>query len=97
MRCGQYLDYKSCVCRKSLISNLIEQCTSVVDMEITNSKKFEHECPSCKVYLVLFVLFLMLFSVVLGSVFYYWRKHNRSIAEKKNYDLAYSSTGTLNY
>ena len=33
---GQYLDYKNCVCRKKLIDDLIEQCTSIVDMEIKN-------------------------------------------------------------
>ena len=33
---GRYLDYKNCVCRKKLIDNLIEHCTSVVDMEIKN-------------------------------------------------------------
>ena len=31
---GQYLHYRSCVCRKKLIDDLIEQCTSIVDMEI---------------------------------------------------------------
>ena len=29
---GQYLDYKNCVCRKRIIDDLIEQCTSIVDM-----------------------------------------------------------------
>ena len=33
---GQYLDYKNCVCRKNLIDDLIEQCTSIVDTEIKN-------------------------------------------------------------
>ena len=31
---GQYLDYKNCVCRKKLIDDLIEQCTSIVDLEL---------------------------------------------------------------
>ena len=33
---GQYLDYKNCVCRKKLIDDLIEQCTSLLDIEIKN-------------------------------------------------------------
>ena len=33
---GQYLDYKNCVCRKKLIDDLTEQCTSIVDIEIKN-------------------------------------------------------------
>ena len=28
---GQYLDYKSCVCRNSLVDKLIEECTSVIN------------------------------------------------------------------
>ena len=34
---GQYLDYKNCVCRKKKIDNLIEQCNSIVDIEIKNN------------------------------------------------------------
>ena len=36
---GQYLDYKNCVCRKKIIDDLIEQCTSIVDMDIKNKKE----------------------------------------------------------
>ena len=28
---GQYLDYRKCACRKKLIDDLIEQCTTVID------------------------------------------------------------------
>ena len=34
---GQYLDYKNCVYRKKIIDDLIEQCTSIVDMDIKNN------------------------------------------------------------
>ena len=34
---GQYLDYKNCVCRKKIIDDLTEQCTSIVDIEIKNN------------------------------------------------------------
>ena len=37
---GQYLDYKSCVCRKKIIDDLIEQCTSIIDIEIKNNTLF---------------------------------------------------------
>ena len=94
---GQYLDYKNCTCRKSLINNLIEQCTNAVDMEIANSEKLEHEYTSHKVHLGFFIVFLILFGVVLGGAFYYWRKHNGDVVEKKAYDVAYSNVGTLNY
>ena len=28
---GQYLDYKNCVCRNSLVGKLVEECTNVID------------------------------------------------------------------
>ena len=28
---GQYLDYKNCVCRKSLADKLVEECINVID------------------------------------------------------------------
>ena len=34
---GQYLDYKNCACRKRIIDDLIEQCTSIVYMDIKNN------------------------------------------------------------
>ena len=34
---GQYLDYKNCVCRRKIIDDLIEQCTSIIDIEIKNN------------------------------------------------------------
>ena len=36
---GEYVEYKNCICRKRLISNLIEQCTDVVDKKITHCEK----------------------------------------------------------
>ena len=34
---GQYLDYKNFVCRKKIIDDLIEQCTSIGDMDTKNN------------------------------------------------------------
>ena len=34
---GQYLGYKNCVCRKKIIDDLIEQYTSILDMDIKNN------------------------------------------------------------
>ena len=28
---GEYLDYKSCVCRKTLVNKLVEECNSIID------------------------------------------------------------------
>ena len=69
---GQYLDYKNCVCRKKIIDDLIEQCTSIVDMDIKNntlSKKSDES--SSDIYFVLFIVFLVLFILVLVLFIYY--------------------------
>ena len=77
---GQYLDYKNCVC------TLIEQCTSIVDMDIKNntlSKKSDES--SSNIYFVLFILFLVVF-------IYYCRKDNTKNISKKLYDVIYPNT-----
>ena len=33
---GQYLDYENCGCRKKVVDELIEQCTSINNLEIKN-------------------------------------------------------------
>ena len=91
---GQYLDYKNCVCRKKIIDDLIEQCTSIVDTKNNTLSKKSDESSS-NIYfiyriLVLFILFLVVF-------IYYWRKDNTKKITKKMHDVVYSSTGTLNY
>ena len=76
---GEYLDYKSCVCRKTLIDKLVKECTRVIEenkvynetLGVTSSD----ECSSCTLYVVLFVLFLAT-SLIISSVFvyFYWYK-----------------------
>ena len=68
----QYLYYKNCVCRKKIIDDLIEQCTSIVDMDIKNntlSKKSDES--SSNSYFVLFIVFLVLFILFLVVFIYY--------------------------
>ena len=87
---GQYLDYKNCVCRKKIIDDLIEQCTSVVDIEIKNntlSKKNDESYSN--IYFVLFIVFLVLFILFLVGFIYYWRKDNTKKISKKLYDIIY--------
>ena len=83
---GQYLDYKNCVCRKKIIDDLIEQCTSIADMDIKNntlSKKNDES--SSNIYFILFIVFLVGF-------IYYWRKDNTKNISKKLYDVIYPNT-----
>ena len=61
---SEYLDYKSCKCKKRLVNNLAEhssaeECTeNIVEtrlVEITSSKnKNRHKCSSCTLFLALF-------------------------------------------
>ena len=70
----EYLDYKSCVCKKTLARKLLEQCTSVIEENKTYNKTLNvtssNDCVSCTVYVVLFVVFLLLCSIT-SSVFFF--------------------------
>ena len=64
---------------------MIEQCTSIVDIDIKNntlSKKSDES--SSNIYFVLFIVFLGLFIIIFNIlVFYYWRKDNTKNISKK--------------
>ena len=90
---GQYLAYKNCICRKKIIDDLIEQCTSIVDMDIENntlSKKSDESSSS--ICFVLFIIFLVLFILFLVVFIYYWHKDNTKNIGKKLYDVIYPNT-----
>ena len=93
---GQYLDYKNCVCRKKIIDDLIEQCNSIIDIEIKNNTLFKKNNESfSNYYLIVFIVFLGLFILFLVGFIYYWRKNN--IVTKKLHDFIYPKIETLNY
>ena len=74
---GEYLDYKSCVCRNSLVAKLVEECISVIDENKIYNETLHtissNECASCTVYVVLFEVILST-SIIIGGVFvyFYW-------------------------
>ena len=76
-----------------IIDDLIEQCTSIVDMEIKNNtlSKMSDE-SSNNIYFILFIVFLVLFILVLVVFIYYWRKDNIKNINKKLYDVIYRNT-----
>ena len=76
---GQYLDYENCVYRKKIIDDLIEQCTSIIDMEIRskelgsavkNNTLSSNELSN-NTYFILFIVFLVLFILFLVGFIYY--------------------------
>ena len=97
---GEYLDYKSCVCKKTLVDKLVEECTSVIEenkiynetLNLTSS----NDCGSCTVYVVLFVVFLLLCLIISGVfVYFYWYK--RSNTEKNNVHTGLSLRTQIDY
>ena len=71
---GEYLDYKNCVRRKSIINKLVEECVSVVDGNKLYDEKsimLVDGCTSCTFYVVLFLIFLLI-SLVGASIFVYY-------------------------
>ena len=86
---GEYLNYKNCVSRNTLIDKLVEECTDVIDSnkiynETLNTISSD-DCASCTLYVVLFAVFLTT-SVIVGSsfIYFYWysRGSNDQLSSK---------------
>ena len=86
-------------CRKKLIDDLIEQCTTVADIEISNGTDLltNKESSSSNIYLYLFVVLLIISLLSVAGVVYYCRKDNSKKLDDKIYEAAYLNTGTLNF
>ena len=107
---GQYLDYNNCVCRKKSIDDLIELCTSIVDIEIKNGTDIftsstvtkniltpVNSGNSTNIYLFLFVAVLIVAVLVAAGFIYYCKKNSTTKLDNKIYDVAYSGADTLNF
>ena len=97
---GQYLDYKICVCRKSLVDKLVEECINVIDGDTIYNETLRidpNDCPSRTPYVVLFIVFLSI-SIIVSSTFIYfhWYKNKRSDLTDF-YNVKYSKTETKIY
>ena len=88
---GQYLDYENCICRKKVIDYLIEQCSSIVDIETENNKINDTiNNNNNNVYFILFVIFLNIcFLLIIGLIYYYRRDSNKKISDRM-YNIVYS-------
>ena len=65
---GEYLDYKTCKCRKKIIDKLFEECSENIDenkmlynetLDIISSSDNNKTSDSCIVYIVLFSVFFI--------------------------------------
>ena len=76
---GEYLDYKNCKCRNSIVDKLVEEWTKIIEenkiynetLNTISSNNSLSDCISCTPYIVLFAVFLVT-SVIIGSVFLYF-------------------------
>ena len=84
---GQYLDYKSCVCRNNLVDKSVEECTSVTDGDKIYNKTLtatsSNDCASCTPYVVLFAMFLSASIVISGAFVYFHWYENKQLDLKK--------------
>ena len=64
---GEYLDYESCKCRKTLVDKLADECDEIVE-EVKILDKNEDKCSSCILYIVLFSIF---FTINVGIATYF--------------------------
>ena len=89
---------------------MIEQCTSIADIEIkndidifTNSTvtknilKPVNSDNSTNIYLFLFIAVLIVAVLVAVGFIYYYRKNSTAKLDSKIYDVAYSGSDTLNF
>ena len=95
---GQYLDHKNRVFRKSLVDKLVEECINVIDGDTmyneTLSVTSSNGCSSCTTYIVLFIVFLLI-SSVLGGVFIYYRWYKNRKNDVPT--VTYLMSGKLDY
>ena len=89
---------------------MIEQCTSIVDIEIKNGTDIftsstvtknivipVNSDNSTNIYLFLFVAALIVAVLVTAGCVYYCRKNNTTKLDNKIYNVAYSGADTLNF
>ena len=73
----EYLDYKSCKCRKKLADKLIDECTETIEeVKLANITLAENEnsyykCSSCKVNIVFMIVAFTIFTGITIYFVYY--------------------------
>ena len=96
---GQYLDYKNCVCRKSLVDKLVEKCINFIDDDTIYNETLpvasSNDCASLTPYIVLFIVFLS----ISGGVFVYFHWYSEILVQRtyKNKQLKLKDILNVNY
>ena len=68
---GKYLDHKNCKCRKKVVDSLVEKCNENINETLSEIPLNDYKCSSCRPYVVLFVVFLII-SVIVSTVVIYF-------------------------
>ena len=97
---GEYLYYKNCVCKETLLDKLVHECTSVIEenkiYNPTLNTVSSNECASCTLYVVLFAVFLAI-SLIIGSAFVYFYWHKQLDSEKNCACINFNPRTQINY
>ena len=78
----EYLDYKNCKWRNSLVDKLVEECIENIDRNemIYNETFKDNVCNSCTIYIVLSVIFLIIrLSISSAFIYFHWYLKRRYI------------------
>ena len=92
---GEYLDYKSCKCRKKLVDKLTEECTENIDeVKIASENKHKNKCSFCMLYIVLFSIIFTI-NIGIDAYFVYYKYMNGDKETASRYDYVYQTTISL--
>ena len=61
---GQYLDYKNCVCRKSIVDKLVEECINVIDGDTMYYETLNIDPNDCQ---ITFALCCIIYSIFINK------------------------------
>ena len=93
----EYLDYKTCKCRKRIIDRLIEECSENIDgnevlhnetLDVIPLNDYKKMRSSCAIYIVLFVVFFIT-SICICCVFIYFYWHLKKDSISTNFSVGY--------
>ena len=94
---GEYLDNKSCKCRKRIIDKLVEECSENIDrnemlynetLDVVPLNVYKKVYTSCMVYIVLFVVFYIT-SICICCVFIYFYWYLKKDNISTNFNVGY--------
>ena len=90
---GEYLDYKNCICRKSIVDKLMEECDTVIKENNTSVVLSNNDYTP---YFSLFIVFLLLFLIIIGVlIYFYWYKRKNRV--KSTLNIKFNSKSQVNY